>query len=71
MNKGQFTKGFYGSSPCFKCKERFVTEAVERCHNTCEKYKSFVAEKDRVKAEKVADNREIRGYYRSRKVTQT
>ena len=71
MNKGQFTKGYYGGSPCLNCSDRYVKETGERCHSTCEKYIAFVTKKDKVKAEKVADNREIKGYYRTRKVSQT
>ena len=70
MNVGQFNKGFFGSSPCHNCPDRFVTESGERCHTTCERYISFVSEKDAVKAEKVKDNRQIREYYRTHRKKQ-
>ena len=45
------------SAPCRDCKDR-----KEGCHGWCERYKAFVAENERIKAEKKKQKDHFRDY---------
>lgn len=44
-------------APCYKCEDRSV-----RCHSTCEKYKAFAQEREKIREQK-AKEREMDSFY--------